>query len=235
MQKSKQKSTVSETQSEEDHIVEWMTKHDEQAVSIVENWLFTHPEAAKNLYLKYGHFLGMEPVAPVSHVNKSKSMRSYISTPNTTMMQNQYKRKPNEELRKLEKQQLFVEILKDVMSPDVDVNHLSHKILLNMLLLANADRSSLFLVEGVEDDQILVSRLFDVMENTSVGDAIHDDTEAIKMPVGVGIAGTVAKTGEPINVKNAYEVICGCYFSSLLAFNQLFLSSRILGLIVILM
>lgn len=203
----KQRSADSTGYYEEDHIIEWMAKHEEEAQSVVENWLYTHPQAAKNLYLKYGHFLGLEPVAPVSHVNKSKTMRSYISVPNATMIQNAHRRKPLEELRKLEKQQLFVEILKDVVSPDVDVNHLTHKILLNVLLLTSADRSSLFLVEGTGDDQILVSRLFDVRESTSVSDAIHDDCDAIKMPVGVGIAGMVAKTGQPINLKNAYEVI----------------------------
>ena len=191
------------SQSEEDFITEWMANNDEQALSIVESWLFSHPQAAKSLYLKYSHFLGLEPVAPVSRLSRSRSIRH---APSATMMPNQHKRKPNEELRKLAKQELFVEILKDVVSPDVDVNQLSHKILLNVMLLTDADRSSLFLVEGVGDEQILVSRLFDVTENSTPEMAIHDESEAIKMPVGVGIAGTVAKTGESINVKNAYEV-----------------------------
>lgn len=194
--------SLSAAHSDEEYIGDWLWNNEEQAQAMVENWLCSHPQAAKNLYLKYGHFVGMDAITPLSSVTKSKSMRHFISTPT---LKNQ-RRKPTSELRKLEKQQLFVELLKDVVSPDVDVNHLSHKILVNMLFLTKADRSSLFLVEGTGEDQILVARLFDVTESTSAMDAIHDDSHAIKMPLGVGIAGTVAQTGEKINLKNAYEV-----------------------------
>lgn len=199
--------SMSATQCEEEYIEEWLRKNDESAECIVENWLFSHPQVAKSLYKKYGHFLGMEAITPLSSSSKSasrkSSMRHYISAPSIS---NQRRRKPAAELRKLEKQQLFVELLKDILSPELDVNHLGHKILLNVLLLTKADRSSLFLLEGPEGGKILVSHLFDISENTSVEDAIHSDDEAIKMPLGVGVAGTVAKSGEAINLKNAYEV-----------------------------
>ena len=99
-----------------------------------------------------------------------------------------------------------MELLRDVVSPDFDVNSLSHKILVNVILLTNADRSSLFLVEGPEDNPVLVSRLFDVMENSTVESALHEEVDAIKMPAGVGIAGYVAQTGEALNLEDAYEV-----------------------------
>lgn len=99
-----------------------------------------------------------------------------------------------------------MELLRHVVSPDFDVNSISHKILVNVLLLTNADRSSLFLAEGCSNNPILVSRLFDVTEDSTVESAIHDETEAIKIPVGVGIVGAVASTGEKINLKDAYQV-----------------------------
>ena len=99
-----------------------------------------------------------------------------------------------------------MELLADVVSPNFDVNHLSHKILANVLVLINGDRSSLFLVEGTEEQPVLVSRLFDVMEYTSVEDAIHDENEALKIPFGVGIIGYSAQHGVTINLENAYEV-----------------------------
>ena len=196
--------SMSTTHSDEEYVAEWLRKNEEAAECIVENWLFSHPHSAKSLYKKYGHFIGMEAMTPMSSSSKKKSMRHYISTP--SMTQQRQKRKPAAELRKLEKQEMFVELLKDILSPEVDIDHLSHKILLNVLLLTKADRSSLFHLEGPEGGKILVSRLFDISESTSVASAIHTDDEAIKMPLGVGIAGTVAKTGEPINLKNAYEV-----------------------------
>lgn len=194
----------SASHTEEEYVEDWLSNNEERAENMIESWLMTHPQTAKNLYLKYGHILGMDVITPLSSVTKSKSMRHYISTP--SIQSQRTKRKPASELRKLEKQQLFVELLKDVVAPDVDVNHLTHKILVNVLLLTKADRSSLFLVEGTGVDQILVSRLFDIAEGTSVKEAIRDDSKAIKMAVGVGIAGTVAKTGEKINLENAYEV-----------------------------
>lgn len=207
-QRGKFTKSMSAAQNDEEYIAEWLRTNEDVAECIVENWLFSHPQYAKSLYKKYGHFLGMEAITPLSSASKSgrKSLRHYISAPSVTPHQRKKNRKPMSELRKLEKQQLFVELLKDVVSTEVDINHLGHKILLNILFITNADRSSLFLVEGTGEDQILVSRLFDVTENTTAADAIHDDADAIKMAVGVGIAGTVAKTGEPINVKNAYEV-----------------------------
>lgn len=197
---------MSTAQSDEDYIEEWMKKNEESAETIVENWLFNHPQTAKSLYKKYGHFImGVEALTPLSRnskTNRKPSMRHFISSP---AIHNR-RRKPASELRKLEKQQMFVELLTDILSPEVNTDHLGHKILLNVLLLTKADRSSLFLLEGPEGGKILVSRLFDISENTSVADAIHTDAEAIKMPLGIGIAGTVAKTGEAINLENAYEV-----------------------------
>ena len=64
------------------------------------------------------------------------------------------------------------------------------------------------MVEGPEDNRILVSRLFDITVNTPLEKATHEDADSIKIALGVGIAGTVAMTGETINLKDAYEVSC---------------------------
>ena len=116
-------------------------------------------------------------------------------------------KKSSDQLRKLNKQDLFMELLKDVISPDFDVYSLSHKILVNVLLLIDADRSSLFFVEGTKENPILISRLFDVTGHSSLESVLHDESESIKIPFGVGIVGQVAKTGKLINLKDAYDVI----------------------------
>jgi putative ABC transport system ATP-binding protein len=56
--------------------------------------------------------------------------------------------------------------------------------------LLNAERSSLFLVEG---DQLLLKVAEDV-----------DDNATIRIPMGSGIAGAVAQSGETINIADAY-------------------------------
>lgn len=174
--------------SEEDEIEQWLMQHEAFAESFVDKWL-----ARRHSRKQQSSSLSQKVQQPPY---------KFMNTPNVP----KHKKRPVAELRKLDKNKLFVELLTDVVSPDFDINHLTHKILVNILLLTNADRSSLFLVEGTGESQILVSRLFDVTENTKVEDAIHDESDSIKMPVGVGIAGMVAKTGETINLKDAYEV-----------------------------
>lgn len=189
----------------ESDIFNWLELHEESAASFVEKWVNTHPQLAKKMSLSRGlrssnhgfQPLGMQP-------EDNKLLKHYISSPN---LPNAPKRKSNTELRQLTRHELFMELLTDVVSPDIDVNHLSHKILADILVLINGDRSSLFLVEGTDEQPILVSRLFDVMENTSVEDAVHDENEALKIPFGVGIVGHVAKMGEAVNIKDAYKVM----------------------------
>ena len=183
----------------------WLGSHEEFAVRVIESWLREHPDKAKKICLGLNYCPSTHTLANSFGVTfpESRILKHYISTPN---LPNQRRRKTTTELRKLDKHHLFVELLADVVSPNFNVNHLSHKILVNVLVLTNADRSSLFLVEGPDDNPILVSRLFDVMENTSVEEAVHDESEAIKIPVGIGIAGAVAQTGDTINLENAYQV-----------------------------
>ena len=94
------------------------------------------------------------------------------------------------------------------------MNVLSHKIIVNVMLLVNADRSSLFLTDEVQS--MLVARLFDVTVDSAVEDAMHDDSEAIKIPIGKGIAGHVAETETPMNILDAYNVCIALWLSNTL-------------------
>lgn len=187
--------------NEEREVEKWLQSHDEFAAGFVEKWLYTHPQQARKL-------LGRVSIPPTQSSNLLKIedgtnlLQHCISTPN---LHSKRRKKSATELRQLNHQELFMELLADVVSPDFDVNGLSHKILVNVLLLTNADRSSLFLVEGPSDKPVLVSRLFDVTEHSTVEEAIHEEADSIKIPVGVGIAGHTAKTGETINLQDAYE------------------------------
>ena len=194
---------ASSSGSDQDFVEAWLGSHDDFAMRFVEKWLCDHPDKAKKLCLGVNICASTHTLSNSLGVNNNRILKHFISAPN---LPNQRRRKTTTELRKLDKHHLFVELLTDVVSPNFDVNQLSHKILVNVLVLTNADRSSLFLVEGPEDNAVLVSRLFDVTEDTSVEEAVHDESESIKIPVGIGIAGSVAKTGDAINVENAYKV-----------------------------
>ncbi|XP_053272754.1 cGMP-specific 3',5'-cyclic phosphodiesterase isoform X2 [Pleuronectes platessa] len=96
----------------------------------------------------------------------------------------------------------LLELVKDVSS-HLDVTALCHKIFLHINELIAADRYSLFLVgEDSSNRKFLVSRLFDVAEGTTLEES---SSSCIKLEWNKGIVGHVAATGQPLNIKNAYE------------------------------
>ncbi len=106
----------------------------------------------------------------------------------------------------LDERELLMELIREI-SNELDVQRLSHKILVNIGVLTNADRCSLFLAEGSKDNRILVSKLFDVTSESTLEATLRENNDRVyTVPFGVGIAGYSAQTGETINIRNAYEV-----------------------------
>lgn len=119
-------------------------------------------------------------------------------------------RKPSMPRRKsklgdLDEKELFMELIRDIAN-ELDINMLSHKLLVNVSILTNSDRCSLFLVRGSRENRVLVSKLFDVTSESTVNESIRSEEDEICVPLGVGIAGHTAATGETINIKDAYSV-----------------------------
>ena len=119
-------------------------------------------------------------------------------------------RKPSSRRRKskledLDEKELFMELIRDIAN-ELDINMLSHKILVNVSILTNSDRCSLFLMRGSRENKVLVSKLFDVTSESTLDESIRSDEDEICVPLGVGVAGHAAATGETINIKDAYSV-----------------------------
>uniref|UniRef100_A0A672MYA2 Phosphodiesterase n=1 Tax=Sinocyclocheilus grahami TaxID=75366 RepID=A0A672MYA2_SINGR len=96
----------------------------------------------------------------------------------------------------------LLELVRDVSS-HLDLTALCHKIFLHTHELIAADRYSLFLVgEDSSNRKFLVSRLFDVAEGSTLEEASNS---GIRLEWNKGIVGYVAVTGQPLNIKNAYE------------------------------
>jgi dual 3',5'-cyclic-AMP and -GMP phosphodiesterase 11 len=76
----------------------------------------------------------------------------------------------------------------------------------NVSILTNADRCSLFLVQGERgsESRCLVSKLFDVCSQSTLEEM--EKKEEIRIPWGSGIVGYVAHSGEPLNIPDAYKV-----------------------------
>ncbi|KAF6778388.1 hypothetical protein AHF37_02314 [Paragonimus kellicotti] len=68
--------------------------------------------------------------------------------------------------------------------------------------LVNAERVTLFLVDQKKNE--LYSSILD-MGNLKSANFVHDENAEIRLPLGEGIAGTVAQTGEPIRTNDAYS------------------------------
>lgn len=115
-------------------------------------------------------------------------------------------RTPKRDLDSLDEAELFMELIRDVAN-ELDIDILCHKILVNVSLLTHADRGSLFLARGLPNNRYLVAKLFDVKKDTKFEEAVQlARMEDIRIPFGVGIAGTVAHNKQLINIKNAYQV-----------------------------
>ncbi|RXM98928.1 cGMP-specific 3',5'-cyclic phosphodiesterase [Acipenser ruthenus] len=96
----------------------------------------------------------------------------------------------------------LLELVKDI-STHLDVTALCHKIFLHINELIDADRYSLFLVcEDSSNEKFLISRLFDVAEGSTLEEASNN---CIRLEWNKGIVGHVAATGQPLNIRNAYE------------------------------
>ncbi len=74
----------------------------------------------------------------------------------------------------------------------LDLDEVLELILVKITEALEADRATLYLLDEARDE--LVSRIVQ-----------GDDVRSIRMKVGQGIAGTVAKTGKPLHVKDAYR------------------------------
>ncbi len=91
----------------------------------------------------------------------------------------------NKKLRKL------LDVTKSIMA-ETDINKLINLLLRKTAEVVKADRSTLFLIDRKNND--VYSRVF-----------IGDEVKEIRFPMGRGIAGYVAKTGEIVNISDVYN------------------------------
>ncbi|GIY94364.1 cGMP-specific 3',5'-cyclic phosphodiesterase [Caerostris extrusa] len=103
-----------------------------------------------------------------------------------------------------------MELIRDIAN-ELDVDTLCHKILVNVSILTNSDRGSLFLAKGPRGSRYLVAKLFDVTPESVLQDALdaavdeEGESRIPPIPFGIGIAGHVALTKENVNIKDAYQ------------------------------
>ncbi|XP_077175732.1 dual 3',5'-cyclic-AMP and -GMP phosphodiesterase 11A isoform X2 [Paroedura picta] len=137
----------------------------------------------------------------------SALLESRVSLPQYPPTALDYKRY----LKEHNERQFFLELVKDI-SNDLDLTALSYKILIFVCLMVDADRGSLFLVEGAPTataatgKKSLVSKVFDVHAGTPLLPCYSsEDSNVVQVPWGKGIIGYVAEHGETVNIPDAYQ------------------------------
>ncbi|XP_006636273.1 dual 3',5'-cyclic-AMP and -GMP phosphodiesterase 11A isoform X1 [Lepisosteus oculatus] len=131
----------------------------------------------------------------------SALLESRVNVPQYASSAIEYKRR----LKESNEREFFLELVKDI-SNDLDMPSLCYKILLNVCILVDADRCSLFLVEGPPHKRTLVSKFFDVHSGTTVlPSSSTENSSEVQVPWGKGIIGYVAEHGETVNIPDAYE------------------------------
>lgn len=108
-------------------------------------------------------------------------------------------------LKRSNEEDFFYEIIKDIAN-NLNLKTLSYNILVNIGILTNADRCSLFLVEGAVGRRSLVSKLFDVHPICLRSTSSESSGIEIRVPWGKGIVGYAADTGQTVNIEDAYAV-----------------------------
>ena len=86
-----------------------------------------------------------------------------------------------EKFQGMNEHELFMELISDITN-ELDIDTLCHKILVNVCILTNSDRASLFLAKGSRDHRYLVAQLFDVTPECLLEDALMAAEEYKKIP-----------------------------------------------------
>jgi K+-sensing histidine kinase KdpD len=122
--------------------------------------------------------------------NLLKNISRRIRTSNETIVR-ELERNIERAIQDINKLTQLIEAAKSVNST-LDLDELLHIILETALKSVNADRGTVYLVDELKGE--LWSKVLK-----------GSDVVEIRLPIGVGIAGHVAKTGETVNIPDAYS------------------------------
>ncbi|XP_076341092.1 putative 3',5'-cyclic phosphodiesterase pde-5 [Tachypleus tridentatus] len=96
-------------------------------------------------------------------------------------------------------------VVRSIFQDMISMDSVIVKIMTFAQKLVNADRASLFLVDGRTKE--LYARIFDVSgdQESKSTVSVSETSKEIRFPVGKGIAGHVALTGQSLNIPDAYD------------------------------
>ncbi len=127
---------------------------------------------------------------PEVNTNLLRSLANRLRTVNETLIL-ELERNTDDASRRLEHLYSLIEATKNVNST-IDIDKLLGVILETARKSINADRGTVYLIDELKDE--LWSK-----------EAQGADMVEIRLPIGKGLAGSVARTGEVINLANAYQ------------------------------
>uniref|UniRef100_A0A1I8GIE2 Phosphodiesterase n=1 Tax=Macrostomum lignano TaxID=282301 RepID=A0A1I8GIE2_9PLAT len=177
----------------------------------VESWLESHPEFFEDYFYRKATrrlvdtwvYRRVRTATTTSSHGASFSSFDWHSIPETLAQQQNQQQQPAGGDSAIQEE---IESSVNVSRSTSCSSNVIRKILRNVCLLIGADRCSLFLVESApgRSQLELVSNLFDVTADSCL-ETILANHSSIRIPIGQGIVGSVALTGEPVRIADAYQ------------------------------
>ena len=185
-----------------DMVVTWLHDNEDFTNLFVLEWLQTHPDLLRSIPTTQ-----LLPSAPFVQQTSATADTGIVCPKNTgkraASERQHYRRKDAAELCELRQSKLFMELVKDVTSTEFSTTRLAQRILEDCMLLVKAEKASIYFNDG----GVMVSRLLDVVEGTGREQwPTCTRSEAIFVPMGVGIVGEAAQSGATINIPDAQKV-----------------------------
>ena len=91
----------------------------------------------------------------------------------------------------------LLEVSKEISDVQVDLGQMMEKIMMRARQVLTVERASVFLIDEAKKE------LWSILTDSEMANRSGDNV--IRLPVGVGIAGTVAKTGVMLNISDVYS------------------------------
>ena len=92
----------------------------------------------------------------------------------------------------------LLEVSKEISDVQIDLGRMMERIMAKARQVLTVERASIFLVDEAKKE------LWSILTDSEMAAKVGGDN-VIRLPVGVGIAGTVAQTGEMLNIADAYS------------------------------
>ena len=198
-------------ESKHESISQWLHDNQNFTNQFVLEWLRTHPSLLRCGPISRLHLSPPDPFpkqSPTFSTPAPARDREFVCPEvagerTVESEQYHYRRRNAAELCQLKKSEVFMELVKDITSPEFSTTRLAQRIIEDCMILLKAERASIYLTDG---GVLVSSRLLDMVEGSLEGTSRENRPEDNIVLMGSGIVGETAQSGAAINIPDAQKV-----------------------------